>query len=279
MKRKLKKTRASRPNWYEIKAEGETAEIMIYDFIGEDFFGQGVSAKGFVNELKALGGVNTINLRINSPGGSVVDGTAIFNSLKQHPAMIRAHIDGLAASMASLIAMAGDEIIIAANSLFMIHNPHGLAIGEAAEMRKVADLLDKIKTNMVASYAERTGQTESDISALMDAETWFNGEEAVEAGFADSLAEPVKVAANFDLSEFKNAPDYARGIAGVYVGPAPEPAGESPAVELEIQGTLDSEQAAELMAAPDPAKEETEEDEQICSRLRLKIMETVSEET
>lgn len=189
-------------NWYDIKAAGKSAEISIYDEIG----GWGVSAKAFANDLKELRGVTDITLRLNSPGGSVFDGMAIYNLLKGHDAQITVYVDGLAASMASVIAMAGDLIVMPENSLMMIHNPWTMTAGDAAELRKNAELLDKIKTAMLSAYSSRTGMDEAAIAELMDAETWFTGAEAVANGFADETVEAVKMAACFDLSGFKNAP-------------------------------------------------------------------------
>lgn len=193
--------------WYDLKAMGGgSAEISIYDEIG----GWGISAKEFIDELKGLGEVTDITLRLNSPGGSVFEGMAIYNRLKQHKAGITVYVDGLAASMASVIAMAGDVVVMPANSMMMIHNPWTFAIGDADGLRDNADLLDKIKTTMLAAYSEKTGLSEDEISAIMDEETWLTGAEALEMGFADQVEESVDVAASvksFDLSKFKNLPN------------------------------------------------------------------------
>jgi hypothetical protein len=130
---------------------GKTGEIWLYDQVGEGFFG-GMSAKQFNDELNKLGKVDTVNLRINSPGGSVFDGVAIYNALKRHPARVEVDVDGIAASIASVIAMAGDEIRMASNSMMMIHDPHGFSQGGAGDMRKTADLLDQIK-NVISDTA------------------------------------------------------------------------------------------------------------------------------
>ena len=191
--------------WFEIKALGSSAEISIYDEIG----GWGVSAKDFMLSLKEIGAVTDITLRLNSPGGSVFDGMAIYNQLAAHKAEVTVYIDGLAASMASVIAMAGDLIVMPENAMMMIHNPWTLTAGDAEELRNNADLLDKIKSNMLGAYSKRTGKSEDEISALMDAETWFTGKEAVEQGFADESLQPLDVAASvrgFDLTKFKNTP-------------------------------------------------------------------------
>lgn len=190
----------------EFKARGTTGEIWLYDQIGEGFFSDGVTAKSFQKDLTALGKVNTINLRINSPGGNVFDGLSIFNQLKAHPARIVVDIDGLAASIASVIAMAGDEIRMAGNAMLMIHNPHGMAMGDATEMRRTAALLDQIKGNLTDTYAARTGMMSATLNAWMDDETWLTATEAVQNGFADSVVQEQRLAAHFDLGQFRNVP-------------------------------------------------------------------------
>lgn len=187
-------------SWYEIKnAASDTAEIFIYDFIGEDFWSEGVTAKNFIDSLDQVTAKN-ISLRINSPGGSVFDGWAIYNALKRHPAKVTSYVDGLAASIASVIALSGDHIHMAANSLFMIHNPSATASGDAEKMRKTADILDKVRDNLVSTYQTRTNMSEADLIAAMDAETWFTAEEALDLGFVDSIDEAIKMAAHFDMS-------------------------------------------------------------------------------
>ncbi len=169
-----------------VRAESEkVAEVLIYDVIGADFFGEGVTAAKVKADLDKLGDVSDINVRINSPGGNVWDGIAIFSLLKQHKAQIHVQVDGLAASAASLIAMAGDLITMGEGSMMMIHNPWTLAYGDANAMRKTGEILDKIEGQFVDVYAARTGMKGDDIGALMDAETWFTAAEAVKNGFAD----------------------------------------------------------------------------------------------
>lgn len=190
-------------SWFSIKASANnTAEILIYDEIGY----WGVRAKDFASALKELNGIQQITLRINSPGGSVFNGAAIYNLLKSHSATIRVKIDGLAASMASVIAMAGDIIEMPENALMMIHNPWTYASGDADELRKSADVLDKIKKSILAAYAKKTGLSDDEISAMMDAETWLTGAEAAALGFVDDLTAAVEVENSFDLSQFNNVP-------------------------------------------------------------------------
>ena len=127
--------------WYEFRAQAEGAEIVIYDEIGAF----GIPAKAFLDELKALGPVAELTVRINSPGGSVFDGVAIYNALKRHDAAVTVWIDGIAASIASMIAMAGDEVVMPENAMLMLHDPSGLVCGTAADMRAMAEALDRMK--------------------------------------------------------------------------------------------------------------------------------------
>ncbi len=195
----------------EFKAAGSRGEIWLYDQIGESFWGDGISAKTFQKELSALGRVTTLNVRINSPGGDVFDGLAIYNQLKTHPARVVVDVDGLAASIASVIAMAGDEVRMAANSMMMIHNPHGMAVGDANEMQRVAALLQQVKGSLSDTYAARTGQQKDQLNAWMDDETWMSAETAVQYGFADAVTDAQQVSASFNLlKNFRNVPDALR---------------------------------------------------------------------
>jgi len=181
--------------WYDIRSKADKAEIWIYEMIGEDFWtGGGVTAKSFQKELSGIK-ASQIDLHINSPGGVVFDGVTIYNLIKQHPATVTTYIDGLAASIASVIALAGDKVIMAANALYMVHNPTGLAMGTASDMRSLADVLDKIAGTMVGTYVSKTGQPEADIKAMLDAETWMTADEALEYGFIDEISEEMDMAA------------------------------------------------------------------------------------
>lgn len=178
-------------SWYTIRAESHGAEVLIYDEIGA----YGVSAKGFLAELGALPDGTPLALRLNSPGGSVFDAVAIYNAIKRHSGRVTVWIDGVAASAASYIAMAGDEIFMPENAFLMIHDPSGLVMGTAADMREMADTMDKIAGSMVRGYAARSGRSEEEITALMAAETWFDAEAALDAGLATRMVEPVRIAA------------------------------------------------------------------------------------
>ena len=189
-------------SWYTIRARGTGAEVLIYDEIGA----YGVTAKGFLAELGALPDGVPIDLRLNSPGGSVFDAVAIYNALQRHDGEITVWIDGIAASAASYVAMAGDEIVMPENAFLMIHNPSGVVMGTSAEMREMAATMDKIAGSMIRGYAARSGRSEEEITALMAAETWFDAEAAIATGLATRMVEPVRIAANFDIASFHNAP-------------------------------------------------------------------------
>ena len=189
-------------SWYTIRARDSGAEVVIYDEIGA----YGVSARGFLAELGAIPDAAPIDLRLNSPGGSVFDAVAIHNALTRHAGTVTVWIDGIAASAASYVAMAGDEIVMPENAFLMIHDPSGLVMGTAADMRAMAETLEKIAGSMTRGYASRSGKPEAEIAALMAAETWFDAQEALEAGLATRLAEPVRIAASFDIARFRNAP-------------------------------------------------------------------------
>lgn len=192
-------------SWFSISNLSDgNAEVNIYDEIGL----WGITAKDFLDQLKAVGD-RRITLRINSPGGSVFDGTAIYNRLKDHAAGVEVKIDGLAASIASVIAMAGSKITMAENALLMIHNASGIVMGNAEDMRQLADTLDKIDGTIAGTYSRKTGAPVEDMAALMDAETWFTAAEAKAAGFIDEIDEPLALAAKFSgtvQNHFKHAP-------------------------------------------------------------------------
>jgi ATP-dependent protease ClpP protease subunit len=192
-------------------AKGD-GEVLIYDGIGADFWGDGVTAKGFAKELADLGAVNSLTVRINSGGGDVWDGIAIYEAIARHPAAKKTVVvDGLAASIASVIAMAGDEIRIAPGGFFMIHNAWSFSVGHAQAMRKAADLLDSVSGQMAGIYAARIGKPAAKIKEWMNAETWFDAEAAISNGFADKKTQDVvKVAASADLSRFRNVPAQLR---------------------------------------------------------------------
>lgn len=197
-------------NRFSMKAQGDSAEILIYEEIGASFWGGGVDPKQFAMDLKALGDIKTLNVRVNSPGGDVFDGATIYNQLAQHPATVNVYVDGLAASAASLVAMAGDKIFMADNAMMMIHNAWGCTAGDANELRLFADVLQKVSESMCSTYAKRTGMKAADVQALMDKETWLSAQDCIDEGFADEIVQPADASAKakvmFDLSHFKNVP-------------------------------------------------------------------------
>lgn len=188
-----------------VTEEAGEATLWLYDVIDSWGGDWGVSAAEVATALGALSpAVTTINLRINSPGGEVWDAVAMLNLLREHPARVVAHVDGLAASAASLLAAGSDEVVAGRNTQMMIHDAWGLAVGPAATMRKTADMLDRTSDDVAAVYAAKAGGDVADWRTAMQAETWYTAAEAVEAGLADRIAEDAAVSPEnrFDLSVF-----------------------------------------------------------------------------
>lgn len=206
LRRPLARNAQGRSDWYrlEVKAKatgGRSAELYIYDEIG--YFGD--SAKDLT---KALGDVETdeVVVHLNSPGGEIFDGLAIYQALKDHPARVTMKVDGLAASIASVIAMAGDTIIMAPKASMMIHDGWTVGVGNAAELRKAADLLDKQSDIIASVYADRSGQPKEFWRDRMLDETWYSAEEALAAGLVDEVeGQEKKTIEEFDLSVFAHA--------------------------------------------------------------------------
>tara|TARA_R110000824_G_scaffold3988_2_gene19015 strand:+ start:4605 stop:5663 length:1059 start_codon:yes stop_codon:yes gene_type:complete len=188
-------------NWFEIQnnANSETADVYIYSEVG----GFDVNAKSFIDELKTIKDKN-IDVHINSLGGSVFDGLAIYNALKNHSKKVTTKVEGIAASIASVIAMAGDKIEMAENSLFMIHNPFAMSGGDANELRKTANILDKIRNEIAEIYASKSKQSAEHYIDLMNVETWFNSDETMELGLINGITQPLKIENNYDVSKFAN---------------------------------------------------------------------------
>jgi ATP-dependent Clp protease protease subunit len=185
---------------FDLRAAGGGTVIEFYDEVGA----YGISAKAFAEKLKAATG--DILLKINSPGGDVFDGVAIHNDLLAHGGKVRVEITGVAASAASIIAMAGDEIAIAGNAFLMIHDSWGLTIGNRHDHAETEDLLAQIDNALAATYAARTGLSIAECSALMDGETWLAADAAKTKGFATEILGSADVAAKFDLSVYGHAP-------------------------------------------------------------------------
>ncbi|HDX0789759.1 head maturation protease, ClpP-related [Stenotrophomonas maltophilia] len=171
----------------EVRAAGNDANsISIYDSIGEDWEGTGVTAKRISAALRAIGDKDVV-VNINSPGGDFFEGVAIYNLLREHQGRVTVQVMGLAASAASVIAMAGDEILMGDGSFLMIHNAWAVAIGNRHDMADAAKLLEPFDTAMAKVYAARSGVTEAEAARMMDEETWIGAAQAVEDGFADGL--------------------------------------------------------------------------------------------
>lgn len=189
-------------------------EVLIYGVIGD--WWDGLDAESVIKAIDGLGEVDALTVRINSPGGIVTEGMAIFNYLRQHQAQVTVKIDALAASMASVIMLAGDRIVMPRNAMVMIHNPWNIALGDSRELRKTADVLDKYRAQILAIYAGRSGREIEELSAMMDEETWLDADEALALGFVDQAVDPleperIEALASFDLSVFGNVPDRLAG--------------------------------------------------------------------
>jgi ATP-dependent protease ClpP protease subunit len=184
--------------------------ISVYDVIGEDFWtGEGVTVKRIDAALRKIGNRDVV-VNINSPGGDVFEGIAIYNRLREHPAKVQVKVMGLAASAASIIAMAGDEVQIGEASFLMIHNAWVMAVGNQFDLREVADFLAPFDEALRDVYVQRTGTDASEVEAMMKAETWISGKKAVETGFADTLlsadeTKQVENAANPQVNALRRA--------------------------------------------------------------------------
>jgi len=171
-------------------ADLETNELFIYDEIGPAYWGL-VSADAIIDSLKQMTGKH-VTARINTPGGSVDEGVAIYNALKEHKGGVTTIVDSLAASMGSYIMQAGERRVVAGNAAVMVHDPWTIAFGNSTELRKTADVLDKYRERLVPDYAARSGKTNEEITAILKEETWYTAQEAVDAGFADEVKQDAK---------------------------------------------------------------------------------------
>lgn len=216
-----------------LKAQEDDASISIYEFIGDDGMGGGVTVSRIAGALRRIGS-RDVTVNINSPGGDIFEAAAIYNLLRDHPKQVNVRVLGVAASAASVIAMAGDTIEIGLTAWLMVHNIWVIAMGNKNDLRKIADQLEPFDDTFAALYAARTGIPKAEIAALMDAETWFSGQEAVDAGFADALLPADKIEDNKD-----NAPSAAAAIRRIDVALAREgmPRSERRALLKQIKGT------------------------------------------
>lgn len=174
--------------FYEVKAAADagTTDIFIYDVIGDDWLEPSLTAKALVQRIADID-TPEINLHLNSPGGSVPDGIAIYNALMTHPAKVTATVEGWTASVATVIAMSAEHVQMYANTMFVIHNPWGIAVGNASDMRKYADMLDMVTGQVRDIYMQRVTKSEDELTAALDAETYLDAEMAAEWGFVDEV--------------------------------------------------------------------------------------------
>lgn len=253
--------------WFTMRRDGRKARLDIFDEIG--YFG--IRASLFIADLRGLGEVDEIELHINSPGGEVFDALAIYNNLRSHKATVTVMIDGLAASAASLIAMAGDKVVMPENAMMMIHNPMGITLGDADAMRDMADVLDKITLSLASAYVAKSGQNEKAVRKIMSEDTWLTAKECVDLGFADEMEPAMKIAALFDLSRYRDAPEEfhaSRHPAGFFNAkenhmPKANPAGSSAAdvTADEEKAKIEAKAAADKKAAEEEDEKKKKDEE------------------
>jgi ATP-dependent Clp protease protease subunit len=213
------KPRGSSKRFWSFRADegSKSADLLLYGEIASStWWGDEVTPKQFHADLDALGAIDTLNVYMNSPGGDVFAAQAIYTMLKRHSARVNVYVDGLAASGASLVAMAGDTVYMPENAMMMIHNPWTFCCGNANDLRKEADAMDKIRESMIVAYQSKCGLDDEAIINIMDAETWLTADDALALGFCDEIEEEKQVAASLtdgclslngqvvDLSRFKN---------------------------------------------------------------------------
>lgn len=211
-----------KPFWSFRNSATGSGQLYLYGPIDSmTWWGDEITPARFLADLTALGDIAQLDVYINSDGGDVFAGQAILSMLKRHPANVTVHVDGLAASIASVIAMAGDQVLMPRNAMMMIHNPWSFMMGNSADFRKMADDLDQIRESLIAAYQDKTGMDRDKLVALLDAETWLTADEAVAYGFADEIEQSKTVAASvrngrltingqeMDLSLYRNTPQFA----------------------------------------------------------------------
>lgn len=275
-------------------SDQNSAELLLYGVIADiSWLEDTVSSLQFNKDLAALGDVKNITVRINSRGGDVFAAHAIYNSLVQHSAKITVRIDGLAASAATIVALAGDTIIMPENALMLVHNPFTSVGGDARDMRKMADALDTIRQSILAIYCARTGLSEAELIDAMDNDTWYTADEAVASGFADKVERNVKVKASYvngvynlnglslDISAMKMVP-VALMMSAISntVSPPDDGVGDNTAQAAAVQNNLEGDhmsvtskkyQPGEEPIAT-PATEPTESPAEIASRERARVL-------
>lgn len=203
--------------WNFRNSTEKSAELLLYGVISDtSWWDDEVTPKQFAEDLKALGDIDELTVRINSPGGDVFAGQTIYSLIKAHKAKVTVCVDGLAASIASVIAMSGDTVIMPKNAMLMIHNPWAWAYGNANDFRKMADDLDKIRESLIAVYQDKTGMEREKIIEMLDAETWLTAAEAKEYGFADNVDEK-RVAASVPMFVFGSSEDIFQKYASKHL--------------------------------------------------------------
>lgn len=248
--------------WYQFRnVAADEAELFLYDEIG----GWGTLAEDFIAELKAVTSPK-LRVRVSSPGGSVFEGVAVANALRAHPSEVTVQVDGIAASIASVIAMAGDRVVMQPQAMVMVHDASGLCMGNAQDMADMAALLDKISGNIADAYVDKAGGTRDEWRQVMKAETWYTADEALEAGLADEVvparkqAEPDEAEPTmrqFDLSVY----GYAGPARPETPKPSPPPAAQAepqasgPTLTEDIRSLIGEEVATQLAAAVAPPVE------------------------
>lgn len=186
-----------------VENKGDESSLYIYDVISSDW---GVSALSVIESIARAGDSKTLNIHINSPGGDVFEGRAIMAAISAFKGKTVAKIDSLCASAATSIALACDEVEMSDGAFFMIHNAHGMAYGDKQALRDTADVMEKVEGAIVNDYVAKTGKEETEVRAMMDAETWMTAQEALEGGFIDRIADKTKTKNAWNLSAFANAP-------------------------------------------------------------------------
>jgi ATP-dependent protease ClpP protease subunit len=250
--------------WYQFRnVAADEAELFLYDEIG----GWGTLAEDFIAELAAVTSPK-LRVRVSSPGGSVFEGIALANALRAHPADVTVQVDGIAASIASVIAMAGDRVVIQPQAMIMVHDASGVCLGNAQDMSDMAALLDKISGNIADAYASKAGGTRDEWRTQMRAESWFTAEEAVEAGLADEMLPARKQQAAPDEAEpaMRQFDLAAYGYQGPAKPETPKSAPEAaePTLVISIADALDEDTMARLRAAvQSPAAEPVVEPEPV----------------
>lgn len=229
-----------------VNKDEDTADLLIYGYItDEKWYDEDVTPKEFKRELDKLKNKKSVNVRINSGGGGVFAGMAIYNMLKTFKGETNGIVDGIAASIASVILQGCKNRIVPKNGLVMIHNPSSVAIGDANAFRKEAEILDKVKDAIIATYTERSSLKENKIKKMMDDETWMTGEEAVSMGFADKVEELSNVKAclqdgkmlvngqEFDEKRYKSFPKDRIKIENTVI-PEPEKQVQEPLNDMDL---------------------------------------------